>query len=510
MRSKIAMILLAASLCGCSEFLEETSQDEIRPSSVRDLEKLLEGEAYCSGSEGYLFNRGTDIFTDDVQSNALAENSSQADEKASGRYRFVWDRTMFDEAGGGQDISFWELPYKRINRCNLILEYIDGMDGDEGEREHLKGEAYTLRGFYYLMLVNFFGLPYNYGDPTQNPGVPLKLDSGVTDDRLARNSVAECYERIEKDLLHGTELMRQNKSKQSSQTTRLGYLAGYALLSRMYLYMEDYDKSLAYADSVLAERSELLDLNTVLDSWYGNVYSTTYSNEVLWTMLEAYSSTSDFNSGEVFPFTPSFDLAQVYAQDADGQIDIRGDYNNVSGAQISGGGTYLKRGSLWNTETGSYDYWVSHIMKGNSSITVSNSWYNGGVRVSELYLNRAEVLARRYVETGSSADGEAALEALNTLRRHRFLNSYADKQLSDFADGEALLDFCLRERRRELCAEANHRWFDLRRLGMPSITHVYVDDTGYETTYTLEQGDSRYALPIPEDVTRRNSNLVQN
>ena len=488
-------------MCGCSEFLEETSQDEIRPSTVRDMEKLLEGEAYFSGEEGSLFNRGTDIFTDDVQSNVLTEEmrSYQA-EKEEGRYRFTWDQSMFDESGGGQDITFWQLPYERINRCNLILEYIDGMEGDEMEREHLKGEAYTLRGFYYFMLVNFFGMPYNFGDPSQNLGVPLKLDSGVTDDRLARNSVAECYEQIEEDLLHGTELMRQNASEQSLQITRLGYLAGYALLSRVYLYMGDYDRALAYADSVLAERSELLDLNLSISN---NVYFSS-SPEIIWASVETYGN---FNTSGRKPYTPSDDLLSVYGEDIGGQNDLRDDYNNMSGIATVGS-SFLKRGSFWNTETGAYEYWVSHIMKGN--VVTASNYYNAGVRVAELYLNRAEVLARRYAETGNTEDGEAALAALNTLRRNRFATGYVDKQLSDFADGEALLDFCLRERRRELCAEGNHRWFDLRRLGMPSITHVYVDDTGYETEHVLQAGDSRYALPIPEEVIRKNSNLVQN
>ena len=489
-------------MCGCSEFLEETSQDEIRPSTVRDMEKLLEGEAYFSGEVGYLFNRGTDIFTDDVQSNVLTEEmNAYQSQKEEGRYRFTWDRTMFDESGGGQDITFWQLPYERINRCNLILEYIDDMDGNEMEREHLKGEAYTLRGFYYLMLVNFFGMPYNFGEPSQNLGVPLKLDSGVTDERLARNSVAECYEQIEEDLLRGTELMRQNASEQSLQITRLGYLAGYALLSRMYLYMENYDKALAYADSVLAERPELLDLNL---STSNNVYFSS-SPEVIWASVETYS---DFNTSGRMPYTPSESLLAVYGEDIDGQNDLRDDYNNTDAFGATVASSFLKQGRLWNAGTGAYEYWVSHIMKG--SFVTAGNYYNAGVRVAELYLNRAEALARRYAETGNTEDGEAALVDLNTLRRHRFATGYVDKQLSDFADGEALLDFCLRERRRELCAEGNHRWFDLRRLGMPSITHVYVDDTGYETEHVLQAGDSRYTLPIPEEVIRKNSNLVQN
>ncbi|MFR7809971.1 MAG: hypothetical protein ACLU4N_12235 [Butyricimonas faecihominis] len=48
--------------------------------------------------------------------------------------------------------------------------------------------------------MNLYGFPYNYGDPKQNLGVPLKLNSSVKDEKFTRNTVAEVYEQIEKDL----------------------------------------------------------------------------------------------------------------------------------------------------------------------------------------------------------------------------------------------------------------------------------------------------------------------
>ena len=514
MKSRLFIILMAGVALGCSDFLEETSQTEIRPSTVRDMEKILESEAYFSGEEGYIFNRGTDIFTDDVKSNVLDDGSSATVTKENQRYRFAWDRTMFDEVGGGEDISFWSNPYERINRCNLVLEYINGMDGDEVERNHIRGEAYTLRGFYYFMLVNFFGLPYNYGDPTRNPGVPVKLDSGVTDDRLARNSVSECYEQIERDLLRGTAMMKANKDAQSIKLTRLNYLAGYALLSRMYLYMEDWEKAILYADSVLLVQSDLLDLKSTTTSC---VYYSTSPDEILWAGQEAYTSNSNYSLGEVYPFTVSDELVSVYVRDNDGITDIRGDYNNVITIYYSESTitpVFLKRGQLWDYVSASYgNFWVAAVLKGNVVATVAGTttnMYNGGVRTAEMYLNRAEAAIHRYIETNNQTYATAALADLNVLRRNRFEEGYVDKELSDFTTGEELLEFCLRERRRELCGEGNHRWFDLRRSGMPQINHVYVDNNGYETIYTLQEEDPRYALPIPEEVLSRNSNLTQN
>ena len=496
MKSNILIaVLLLCGLTGCSDFLEEKSQTEIRPSTVRDMEKILEGEAYFSGVEGWTFNRGTDIFTDNIGSNVVT-NAVYATSKEINRYRFTWDKNMFDEVSGKQDISFWQEPYTRIKGCNVVLDYIDDMRGDQAKRLHLQGEAYTLRGFYYLMLVNFFGMPYNFGDPTKNPGVILRTTSGVTDERASRASVATCYEHIIGDLTKGAELLEANKEKQSLKLTRINYLAAYALLSRAYLYMEDWDNAFKYADLVLSEKDDLLDLRSTT----GCVYYMETPVEILWVGTEELK---EWNNQEKVPYTVSDDLYSLYFRDADGQIDVRSAYDRVNWMGETNVPIYLKRGRKWSGSA--YEYWAHDVFKGSS---INQERYNGGVRTAEMYLNRAEVSARRYLEKGNSADAEAALKDLNDLRRSRFDEGYVDKKLENFANGQELLDFCLRERRRELCMEGNHRWFDLRRLGMPRITHDYLDDAnGHITTFTLEEKDSRYALPIPEEVIRRNSNL---
>ena len=58
-------------------------------------------------------------------------------------------------------------------------------------------------------------MPYNEGDPARNPGVPLKLTMDVRDERFPRNTVAEVYGRIEKDLLTGNRLLTENDYKRN-------------------------------------------------------------------------------------------------------------------------------------------------------------------------------------------------------------------------------------------------------------------------------------------------------
>ena len=95
--------------------------------------------------------------------------------------------------------------------------------------------------------------------------------------------------------------------------------------------------------------------------------------------------------------------------------------------------------------------------------------------------------------------------ALNELRRNRFAD-YDDIQS---VTGEELVTLIRQERRLELCFEG-HRWFDLRRYGMPSFSREWWDNGKFVKRYTLEENDPSYTLPIPQAVMDLNKKLVQN
>lgn len=167
--------MFALLLTGCNDFMKETSQDEVRPSTVSDLEQILVGEAYLSDYNIYNI---TDIFTDNMECYGVQNEKMQ--EIFDGlKWRYTWDDDMFAKAGGGNLPIFWEVPYKGIGGCNVVLDHLDKMYGKTDLRENLRGEALVLRAWYYFQLVNLYGFPYNYGDPKQNLGVPLKLNSSV-------------------------------------------------------------------------------------------------------------------------------------------------------------------------------------------------------------------------------------------------------------------------------------------------------------------------------------------
>ena len=130
-----------------------------------------------------------------------------------------------------------------------------------------------------------------------------------------------------------------------------------------------------------------------------------------------------------------------------------------------------------------------------------------GMRVAEAYLNRAEANIRLFLENGNENLRISALTDLNYLREHRFRQPYEDVNITD---GQTLLEFCLDERRKELAFD-DHRWFDLRRYGMPSISHKYkAKKVDSWLMFTLKEKDPLYTIPFPTTMIMNNNRLEQN
>lgn len=130
-----------------------------------------------------------------------------------------------------------------------------------------------------------------------------------------------------------------------------------------------------------------------------------------------------------------------------------------------------------------------------------------GIRIAEVYLNRAEAKIRLALNGGNQNYLAEALSDLNTLRKTRFREG--KYQNTNITDGKELLDFCLQERRREMALEEGLRWFDIKRLGL-AVEHTYIDTEGNSKLCKLEANSKLYALPIPYKAIERNHNLVQN
>ncbi|MDR6782763.1 hypothetical protein ABIE26_000750 [Pedobacter africanus] len=500
MKKYISLGLLSFTLIlgSCKKFLEESNQNLLRPSTASDLAQTLLGEGFPLTDR---FHTYMDVITDDVEANYLNDPFQIA---ALSRWSsaFLWKKTMFEDmpVSGIPGSDSYTTYYARIKGCNVVLDYLDKVSGTAAEKAKIKGEALFLRGFYYFNLVNLYGKAYaaNGSNPETDLGVPLVLSSDVTRDLIKRATVAQVYSQVEKDLLDAHALLGTSPV---SNVYHPGAGAACLLLSRVYLYEKQWDKSIDYATRALAVKSSLKNLNEVAANPPSgfNEASPAYqmvnalvSPEVYW----GYGFDGDYSGaalgagvpGVLFEkgaFTVSAALSDSYETD---------DRRNV---------LYFSFAGQYNQNTGVLTWYKYYGFKyGSLTAIIQNS---KALRVSEAYLNRAEANIQKALAGSVQGLGEA-LADLNLLRSKRITT--AKFQNINITDPAALFEFYKAERRRELCFE-DQRWFDLRRWNLPVSHSIQLSATGTDTK-TISAGDSEFTLQIPQTAMRANAELVQN
>lgn len=480
-------LFVAATLTSCGDFLEETSQDEFKPETVEDYQEILNGEGYGLTTA---IDPITHVFTDDVQGANVGSNTYYyTDDNLAFKDVYTWqsnmDQLLKDKNKTGYYNSYQNL-YKLIMACNTVLGEVDKASGTDAEHKQTKGEALALRAFYYWYLVNLYAMPYNMAGTTPDKlaGVPLVTSAEIKNDGPSRASVAAVYAQISKDVEDACALLEQTKETSISKY-RINWVAANLLASRVYLYMENWDKVIEHADKALEGSPSMCDLN----SYQLTIPSNYKPNQ--WNNFYEYAS-NNFVSAS-FPET-------IFAGGTNTKVAIAGSLLCVSDSIIKCFKSNDLRKEFMLKATPYMFYPYMEIKAGTSER--GYAW-----RTSELYLNRAEAYAEKFA-AGDAASGQKAVDDINMIRRNRIAkDSYVPSQLGSAAE---LIDLIRGERRLELCFENPHRWFDLRRYGMPEITHDWYDKTGTKTTFTLEKNDVGYALPFPLDATTNNKNLEQN
>ncbi|MFI0429390.1 RagB/SusD family nutrient uptake outer membrane protein [Mariniflexile sp. HMF6888] len=476
----------ALLLTACSDFLEENSQDEIIPKTLEDISAVMYNEAYpyLSSSDIYL-----NLLTDEMVSNGLTSENYKTNFE-NGMPMFTYTSAMFD---GGytipSDANSWLFYYQKIKGCNVVLDYLENIIATEEEINALKGQVLFLRGYYYLKLASVYCQPYsvNQINPNEALGVPLVLTMNVQDIYPKRSTLKETFDQIEADLKASVTLLKDNYTAPSP--FRVGYLAAEAMLTRFYIYKnskEDLQSIIDYSNDVISNKPSLTYLNSFKTTFHSKgVYDIDISNEPLW--VYGTSSIRFASYWPIFPianskppYTVSPFLTSLYDTE-----DLRSEAYFVKG-----------------TDNGAPYNFVSNKIGRNTL-----NYGDRGIRNAEVYLNRAEAYCRLFLETGMDDYRLKALADLNTLRETRYdTNSYV---AIDITDGQTLLDFCLEERKRELCLEEGLRWGDIKRLNL-GVDHTFIDADGNSMTYSLAPGDLLYALPIPYNVMERNPELSQN
>lgn len=460
---KALYIFSLISVFGCSNFLDEVDQDKIIPEKTDHYAALLLQEF----NSQYPIFKSVDYMTDNIVEDPKATTIKKFGFKTT----YTWQREIEIDENGNRITNIntsWADMYNDIAIANYVIAQIDDAIGTAEEIQNVKGEAYFVRAFSYFNLLNLYGQPYNANTANTDLGVPIRDNIGI-ETTYNRNTVAECYAFIEEDLTKATELITASGIKKSKWHPNVATCN--LLMSRIKLYQEKWDDVINFANKVV-DNGSLTKMTTT------SPFITDSNSEVLYSYYTVLPLFQLYTSGTT--------LSNVYYR-VNPELYALYDTNDIR-----------KQAFFFGIDDGTGKLYY-RTKKYQSGLYTSLGYAN--FRVSEAYLNRAEAYAQK-------ADYENALKDIQELHKKRY------STIPDYTGVVADVAYVLKERRKELCFEDHHRWFDLRRMkNRPEIKHVFtlIDENATligKETYTLLPYDLNYTLSIPLK-ERENNPLIR-
>ncbi|WP_374949831.1 RagB/SusD family nutrient uptake outer membrane protein [Mucilaginibacter sp.] len=437
---------LGAIASGCNKYLDEKPDAKLQvPSSVADAQALLDNYSVINNNDP----SGGEVSSDDYY---LTDATFMALSQENYRRLYTWQKDFVYANDNNND---WFYPYRNVFSCNTVLETMaKAADQTNTDLKNVQGQALFIRAKAFFQLAVLFAPAYDESTATRDAGIVLRLNSDFNAPSV-RSSNKETFDKIISDLKQAAALL----PVKPLAVYRASRPAAYGMLASTYLYLHQFAKARAYADSCLQLTPELLDFNTLNTTATYPVIKTNVEVvfESLMPALQPISNTRARIDTNLYRSYANDDLRKTlfFKLNADKSFAFRGSY------------------------------------EGGSSLF-------GGIATDEIYLIRAEASAR----TGQVNE---ALDDLNLLLVKRWVTG---KYVPITApDKDTALKIILAERRKELLMRGL-RWLDLKRLNQEGANIMLTKSIGGKL-YTLQPNDLRYAIALPEDLINL-SGLQQN
>lgn len=460
--TKIAcLLILGITFASCDDYLSDVPKGSKAPTTLADYEAFLRDE-YTN--QRVNVTGASQLLND--QYVTLATLSSDRLINAN----YMWDENADRIALKVSDETTYYASYQGISTFNLIIEdVLNTTQATESEKRAVWAEAKILRAMNYFNLVNFYADTYVASTAATKLSVPL-ITSANINAPSKQVTIQEMYDFILKDVSEALPYLL--KVSQTPLHPNLG--AGYAFYSRVYLQMNNYTEALKYANLALAENNKLFD-------WIG-YYN---SNKAIIDVPNSYTATTS-------PMGYNYVENYTYRHGANSNLATENSIPTERAQSFEAGDArFISRWKIYTV--GAETYYRR---------TLSGMFNFGGITTVEVYLIKAECLAR----AGQISE---ALNVLNTVRKTRILPaSYQDIAT---ADKTMALNAIFRTKRNELI-NTIVPFADARRLNAEGFYKVSFTKTVNGTTYTLASDSHLWTMPFPQGATQNpgNGTITQN
>ena len=548
-----AMILAPLSsllFTSCGDFLEIEPQDKIVLEKFwnekSDVENVLVGcysalQSYDAIARMMVWG---EFRSDNVEPGLNTQNNASL------------LRVLNENIDATNGFTTWNIFYAVINRCNTVMLYAPDVAAKDpaytqSELNATIAEATALRALCYFYLIRTFrDVPYiteAYTDDSQ------EMEIAATPFNRVLNSLIADLESVKNDAVR-----RYPSNKALYQTGRITQQAIYAMLCEMYLWKQDYDNCIKYAELIIDAKKEY--------------YKEKYAGRTLDTdgRLNGYPLEIGWRGGNSVVF--GLDYGYIFGQ-TNSRVDIgdsdeiifelvfMSDQNMLKNGPINdfyGNATDLKgmaapasflgldpnvKDQLFNkldaryyfniSSGGSKNYRINKYVYENVTVEVSgsdprityynpyNKDYNSSnwivYRLTDIMLLEAEALVERGED--ESEDFKKAFELVQTINNRALCDpklTNALKESTYIKKKSMMRELVLKERQRELMFEGK-RWYDLVRRSMRDgdtdmltqcVGQKDVENSALAQNF-LKKMDAIF-WPYNQDEVRVNSKLVQN
>lgn len=460
----IKIITLAALVSGCSKEFLDLNNPQALPleGTIVDAKTLSAAStgAYIPFRDINYYNRTFTLLPDLMSDNVFISRSN------SGRYLAMDNFTV--TVTDGYVSGAWNAMFRVINNANLAIAGGEKLIPNTEINQYI-GEMYAIRALAHFDAVRLFAQPYNFTNDASHLGIPVITAPSTQIIFPKRETVKTVYDQIINDFNKALSLLsvHNNPGKMTPAAVN-------ALLSKVYLYKEDWEQAEVFATNAINSNHNLISTANYVASWTDK-----FTTESIFEIANTPTSNAASDGIGYFYEQAGYgdglatgDLYNLYSS-----TDIRRNFIQVG----------VRRATFENPA-----YFIKKYPKGNSQRDDNLKV----IRLSEVYLIRAE--ARAELGKTNNAKTTLAQQDLNTIVKR------ADPAATDITlSGNDLIERILVERRKELAFEG-HRLFDLNRR-KKNVNNIRSDET-LEHTYP----NNRFIMPIPFAEMNTNSNMVQN
>lgn len=376
-------LLMTGAMASCSDFLEEVNKAGATADLTYNTKSGIEGLlATCYSYSRAWYGKEAGLGLSEMGSDLFYYGYDN-------KQKSVNDYSLTDESLDGNSANnpcldhYWEAFYCAVDVCNTALKYIPGNTAiNDAKRNQYLGEAYFLRAFYYLHMVNIWGpIPYN-SEP---------VTTVITDPK--RVSEEEIYSYILADL--DLSIAAFEAANYTVKTEgRANYWAAKALKARTLLYAASWlGKNSIFTNTeysgkdlyALAQAEAQAVIGSGIASFYDN-YEDTWSmnnesvavnKEAIWGVVYSSDITTTANC-----------IPRRYATDDNGNNKDFGSLITRTGYSRGGNAMLLMFVSMWNNganDLGGNGKETFIRVTGESSSYVTNIVTKQSVYVADTY-----------------------------------------------------------------------------------------------------------------------------